>query len=100
MASKAAVLSACASVSLGDVLSAAHTYSLVAFWIGSSALVILFNKYVLSSYGFPFPIALTMSHMAFCSLAAMVMIHGLRLTGPVPSMTAASYARTILPIGA
>lgn len=89
-----------ASLTLADALSAAHSYALVVFWIGSSALVILFNKYVLSNYGFPFPIALTMCHMTFCSIAAMLMIHVFKLTSPMPSMTPSMYAKTILPIGA
>ena len=42
-------------------------YSYVALWIGLSAGVIMYNKYVLSFFGFPFPVALTMIHMAFCS---------------------------------
>lgn len=42
-------------------------YSCVALWISLSAGVILFNKYLLSSYGFPYPVALTLMHMGFCS---------------------------------
>ena len=42
-------------------------YSCVVLWISLSAGVILFNKYILSSYGFPYPVALTLMHMGFCS---------------------------------
>jgi hypothetical protein len=42
-------------------------YSCVALWISLSAGVILFNKYILSSFGFPYPVALTLMHMGFCS---------------------------------
>ncbi len=43
-------------------------------WIGLSAAVILVNKYVLSVSGFPYPVALTCSHMLFCSIAAFVVV--------------------------
>lgn len=35
-------------------------YSYVGLWITLSAGVIMYNKYVLSYFGFPFPVALTM----------------------------------------
>ncbi len=37
-------------------------------------MVILLNKYVLAYSGFPFPVALTLIHMAFCSLLAVALI--------------------------
>lgn len=37
-------------------------------------MVIMVNKYVLTYAGFPFPIALTLSHMAFCSTLAFIII--------------------------
>jgi hypothetical protein len=43
-------------------------------WIGLSAAVILINKYVLAMSGFPFPIALTLTHMAFCASLAFVLV--------------------------
>ena len=46
----------------------------VALWIFVSALVILFNKYILTVYGFPFPVTLTMTHMFFCSSLAFVLV--------------------------
>ena len=45
----------------------AVAYSCVVLWITLSAGVILFNKYLLSAYGFPYPVALTLMHMGFCS---------------------------------
>ena len=45
------------------LIKAAETAATVSIWIVLSAGVILFNKYILSVYGFPFPIALTMIHM-------------------------------------
>lgn len=46
----------------------------IVLWITLSAAVILVNKYVLAYAGFPFPIALTLSHMAFCSALALIII--------------------------
>jgi hypothetical protein len=43
-------------------------------WIFLSAAVILINKYVLAYSGFPYPIALTCTHMAFCSILAWVFV--------------------------
>ena len=39
-----------------------HTqaYAYVAFWIATSAAVILWNKYILAYSGFPYPVTLTM----------------------------------------
>ena len=46
----------------------------ITLWIFLSAVVILVNKYLLAFAGFPFPIALTLSHMAFCSTLAFLII--------------------------
>lgn len=43
-------------------------------WIFLSAAVILVNKYVLSISGFPYPVALTCTHMLFCSVLAFVIV--------------------------
>jgi hypothetical protein len=51
------------------------SYLLMAAWISLSATVILFNKYVLSYAGFPFPITLTMIHMLFCSILTALLMH-------------------------
>lgn len=40
----------------------------VALWITLSGTVILYNKWILAYYGFPYPITLTMWHMAFSSV--------------------------------
>ena len=44
--------------------------SYVALWIFLSATVIMYNKWVLSFSGFPYPVALTLWHMFFCSALA------------------------------
>jgi len=75
------------------------TYSYVGTWIGLSAGVILYNKYVLVYFGFPFPIALTMIHMAFCSALAFVIVRVLKLVKGI-SMTTEEYFRKIVPVAA
>ena len=72
--------------------------SYVALWIVLSSGVILYNKWVLTEFGFPFPVALTMIHMAFCSALAFVLV---RVTRVVKSenMTKDVYLRKIVPIG-
>ena len=45
-----------------------------ALWVFLNALVIIINKYILSYAGFPFPIALTLIHMAFCAGLATILI--------------------------
>lgn len=74
------------------------TYAYIVLWIGLSAAVILINKYVLAISGFPFPIALTLTHMAFCaSLAFLLVKLGVTDTAHMDSNT---YIRCVLPIAA
>ena len=80
-------------------IKAAETAATVSVWIVLSAGVILFNKYILSVYGFPFPIALTMIHMAFCSMLAFVLVRVAKVV-PGASMSKETYARKITPIAA
>ncbi|KAI4300814.1 hypothetical protein L6164_034148 [Bauhinia variegata] len=49
-------------------------FSLVTLWYSSNIGVILFNKYLLSNYGFKFPIFLTMCHMAVCAVLSYISI--------------------------
>ncbi len=44
--------------------------SYVTLWITLSATVILYNKFILTWGNFPYPVALTMWHMFFCSVMA------------------------------
>lgn len=73
-------------------------YSYVAFWIVTSAGVILYNKWILTVWGFNYPITLTMWHMSFCSVIAFALVRG----GVVPSanMTRPMYTNSVVPIGA
>ncbi|XP_020576448.1 probable sugar phosphate/phosphate translocator At3g11320 [Phalaenopsis equestris] len=55
------------------------TVGLVISWYSSNIGVLLLNKYLLSNYGFRFPIFLTMCHMTACSLLSYVAIAWLKL---------------------
>ncbi|XP_031484940.1 probable sugar phosphate/phosphate translocator At3g11320 [Nymphaea colorata] len=50
------------------------TLGLVSSWYASNIGVLLLNKYLLSNYGFRFPIFLTMCHMMACSLLCYVAV--------------------------
>ncbi|XP_072961764.1 probable sugar phosphate/phosphate translocator At5g05820 [Typha angustifolia] len=55
------------------------TFGLVASWYSSNIGVLLLNKYLLSNYGFKYPIFLTMCHMTACSLLSYVAIAWLKV---------------------
>lgn len=48
--------------------------SLIVLWYSSNIGVLLLNKFLLSNYGFRFPIFLTMCHMAACALLSYLSI--------------------------
>lgn len=52
---------------------------LITLWYSSNIGVILLNKYLLSNYGFRFPIFLTMCHMTACALLSYASIVFLKL---------------------
>ncbi|XP_023549134.1 probable sugar phosphate/phosphate translocator At3g11320 [Cucurbita pepo subsp. pepo] len=60
------------------------TIGLVISWYSSNIGVLLLNKYLLSNYGFKYPIFLTMCHMTACSLLSYVAIAWLKM---VPMQT-------------
>ncbi|GMH26811.1 hypothetical protein Nepgr_028654 [Nepenthes gracilis] len=60
------------------------TIGLVTAWYSSNIGVILLNKYLLSNYGFKYPIFLTMCHMTACSLLSYVAIAWMKM---VPMQT-------------
>ena len=78
-------------------LSSLWTLGLIALWYICNIGVLLLNKYLLSSYGFRYPIFLTMCHMSACSLFSYVVITWLRLVpmqvSPLPSVL--MYERSI-----
>ncbi|XP_066391554.1 probable sugar phosphate/phosphate translocator At3g11320 [Miscanthus floridulus] len=55
------------------------TVGLVTAWYSSNIGVLLLNKYLLSNYGFKYPIFLTMCHMSACSLFSYAAIAWLRI---------------------
>lgn len=60
------------------------TIGLVTAWYSSNIGVLLLNKYLLSNYGFKYPIFLTMCHMTACSLLSYVAIAWMKM---VPMQT-------------
>ena len=82
---------------LGAVVQALMGTLYVALWISLSGAVIMYNKWILVYYGFPFPITLTMWHMAFSAVLATIAVK----TGMVQaekSMTTEIYWRAIVPV--
>jgi hypothetical protein len=67
-------LAASFGLSPAQMAQVAMTYGYVAFWIVTSAGVILYNKWILTVWGFDYPITLTMWHMAFCSFVSAVLV--------------------------
>uniref|UniRef100_A0A0E0MC86 Sugar phosphate transporter domain-containing protein n=1 Tax=Oryza punctata TaxID=4537 RepID=A0A0E0MC86_ORYPU len=80
------------------------SYAYVSVWITLSFSVIVYNKYILDPkmYNWPFPISLTMIHMAFCASLAVVLVRVLRVVAvpTSPPMTPGLYAASVVPIGA
>ncbi|GAY63600.1 hypothetical protein CUMW_226920 [Citrus unshiu] len=64
--------------------------SLVLLWYSSNIGVLLLNKYLLSNYGFRFPIFLTMCHMSACAILSYVSIVFLKI---VPLQTVKSRSQ-------
>ncbi|KAI0485007.1 triose-phosphate transporter family-domain-containing protein [Xylariaceae sp. FL0804] len=79
-----------------------HPALYIALWIAMSSSVILFNKWVLASAKFDYPLFLTTWHMAFATLMTQIMA---RTTSTLDSrlkvpMNTQTYMRAIVPIGA
>lgn len=55
------------------------TFGLIACWYSSNIGVLLLNKYLLSNYGFKYPIFLTLCHMMACSILSYVAISWLKV---------------------
>ncbi|KAJ0449644.1 putative sugar phosphate transporter domain-containing protein [Helianthus annuus] len=66
------------------------TIGLVSSWYASNIGVLLLNKYLLSNYGFKYPIFLTMCHMTACSLLSYIAIVWMKT---VPLQTIRSRAQ-------
>ncbi|XP_057799920.1 probable sugar phosphate/phosphate translocator At2g25520 [Salvia miltiorrhiza] len=89
------------ALSDGVVKKIMLSYMYVAIWIFLSFTVIVYNKYILDRklYNWPFPISLTMIHMAFCSSLAFAAVRLLRLVEPA-ALSRRVYLSSVVPIGA
>ncbi|CAA0821273.1 Probable sugar phosphate/phosphate translocator [Striga hermonthica] len=89
------------ALSDGVVKNIILSYTYVAIWIFLSFAVIVYNKYILDRklYNWPFPISLTMIHMAFCSSLAFAAVRIFKLVEPA-ALTRRVYLTSVLPIGA
>mmetsp|Transcript_39408 Transcript_39408/g.100699 ORF Transcript_39408/g.100699 Transcript_39408/m.100699 type:complete len:389 (-) Transcript_39408:42-1208(-) len=75
-----------------------RSYSYVVLWMSISITVILFNKWLLAFSGFPYPIALTLWHMGFCSTVGILAVRVFKLVKS-HNMSANDYMRRVMPIG-
>ncbi|GJN23609.1 hypothetical protein PR202_gb11273 [Eleusine coracana subsp. coracana] len=77
------------------------TYLYLLIYVCLSSSVILFNKWVLSPkyFKFPFPITLTMIHMAFSGIVTFFLVRVFKVVTPV-KMTFHIYATCVIPISA
>ncbi|KAL0303806.1 UNVERIFIED_CONTAM: putative sugar phosphate/phosphate translocator [Sesamum radiatum] len=66
------------------------TIGLVAAWYSSNIGLLLLNKYLLSNYGFKYPLFLTMCHMTVCSLLSYIAIVWMKI---VPMHSVSSRAQ-------
>uniref|UniRef100_A0A1D1XM73 Putative sugar phosphate/phosphate translocator At4g32390 n=1 Tax=Anthurium amnicola TaxID=1678845 RepID=A0A1D1XM73_9ARAE len=94
-------MAAAAGVSETVMRKVLLSYAYVAIWIFLSFTVIVYNKYILDRklYNWPFPISLTMIHMAFCSSLAFVLVKGVRLVDTPAAMSRQLYLSSVVPIG-
>ncbi|XP_047310898.1 probable sugar phosphate/phosphate translocator At4g32390 [Impatiens glandulifera] len=89
------------ALSEGVIRKIIVSYAYVAVWIFLSFTVIVYNKYILDRkmYDWPFPISLTMIHMAFCSSLAFLLIRVFKIVEPA-SLSREMYLKSVVPIGA
>jgi drug/metabolite transporter (DMT)-like permease len=69
---------------------------LVAAWYASNIGVLLLNKYLLSVYGFRFPVFLTACHMSACALLSGLARAASSSPSPSPARSRAQLARVAL----
>lgn len=88
------------SLSDGVLRKIILSYAYVSIWIFLSFTVIVYNKYILDKklYNWPYPISLTMIHMAFCSTLAFLLVRVFKLVEPV-TMSRELYLSSVVPIG-
>ncbi|TRX97352.1 hypothetical protein FHL15_001630 [Xylaria flabelliformis] len=78
-----------------------HPALYVVTWISLSSSVILFNKWILDSLDFRYPVILTTYHLSFATVATQLMARYTSLLDGRKSvkMTGRVYLRAIVPIG-
>ncbi|EKD14075.1 uncharacterized protein L3040_007925 [Drepanopeziza brunnea f. sp. 'multigermtubi'] len=81
--------------------SSIHPAFYVAVWISLSSSVILFNKWILSTLGFHYPILLTSWHLIFATIMTQIMARTTKLLDGrnTVKMNGRVYLRAIVPIG-
>ncbi|KAK4130836.1 TPT-domain-containing protein [Trichocladium antarcticum] len=81
--------------------SSLHPAVYVSIWITLSSSVILFNKWILSTLGFSFPVILTTFHLVFASIMTQLLARYTTLLDgrKTVKMTGRVYLRAIVPIG-
>ncbi|KAK1832165.1 triose-phosphate transporter family-domain-containing protein [Podospora conica] len=78
-----------------------HPVFYVATWIGLSSSVILFNKWILSTLNFTYPVILTTYHMVIATIMTQLLARYTTLLDgrKTVKMTGRVYLRAIVPIG-
>lgn len=81
--------------------AALHPAAYVMTWISLSSAVILFNKWILSTLGFHYPVLLTSWHLGFATLMTQILARTTKLLDgrKTVKMTGRVYLRAIVPIG-
>ena len=81
--------------------AALHPAFYISIWIAMSSTVILFNKWILDTGKFPYPILLTTWHLAFGTLMTQILARTTTLLDgrKKVKMTGRVYLRAIVPIG-
>ncbi|GAO16270.1 uncharacterized protein UV8b_08208 [Ustilaginoidea virens] len=81
--------------------SSVHPALYVFVWIGFSSSVILFNKWVLDTLNFRYPVILTTYHLTFATVVTQLMARFTSLLDGRKSvkMTGRVYLRAVVPIG-
>ncbi|RAK98486.1 TPT-domain-containing protein [Aspergillus ibericus CBS 121593] len=102
MAAKSQLPTVNTPVSADPPKAALHPAFYIATWIALSSGVIIFNKWILHTAGFSFPLFLTTWHLVFATIMTRLMARFTTLLDSrhqVP-MTSRIYMRAIVPIGA
>ncbi|KAK4180355.1 triose-phosphate transporter family-domain-containing protein [Triangularia setosa] len=78
-----------------------HPAFYVSIWISLSSSVILFNKWILSTLGFEYPVILTTFHLVFATIMTQLLARYTTLLDgrKTVKMTGRVYLRAIVPIG-